>query len=159
MAVDMEALKNDNPEAHSYILTLRSEAAGNRVEANEWKAKATTAESTVSALTTERDTLATKASKLETDNQVAQVDGWRRAAATKHALTDAQAKRLQGSTAEEFLADAEEFAKDVVPAKNKAPVDPSLNQPDPSGDGSDVSPESRAFGAALTGMLATSVTP
>lgn len=153
MAVDMDALKNDNPEAHAYILTLRNEAAANRIEGNEWKAKFTTAQGTLSSVETERDTLAQKAAKLETDAQTSQVDGWRTAAALKHGLTDAQAKRLQGTTADEFLTDAETFAKEVVPAKRAAPIDPSLNTPDPDGDGSGASKESREFGQRLLGMM------
>lgn len=151
MAVDMEALKASDPEAHAYILTLRGEAAANRVEANEWKAKHSTAEAQVAPLTQERDTLAAKAAKLETDNRVSQVDGWRSAAALKHGLTDAQAKRLQGDTAETFLADAETFAKEVVPAKRVAPVDLSLGQPDPLNAGVDA--RAKAFGDQLLGML------
>lgn len=153
MAVDMDALKIDNPEAHAYILTLRNEAAANRIEGNEWKAKYTTAQGTLSSVETERDTLAQKASKLETDAKTSQVDAWRSAAALKHGLTDAQAKRLQGNTSDEFLADAESFAKEVGPVKKAAPVDPSLNTPDPVGDGSGVNAESREFGQKLLGLM------
>lgn len=160
MAVDMEALKASDPEAHAYILTLRGEAAANRVEANEWKAKFTTAEAQVAPLTQERDTLAQAKAKLEQDVRVTTQDSWRAAAALKHGLTDAQAKRLQGDTAEALMADAEEFAKDVVPAKRApAPLDPTLNQPDPEGDGGNTSAESQAFGQALLERLGHSQTP
>lgn len=158
MAVDMEKLKAENPDAHAYILELRGEAAGHRTDAAEWKSKHAELAPQVATLTQARDTLAAEKATLETANRKSQVESWRSAAALKHGLTDAQAKRLQGDTAEALLADAETFSKEVVPAKRVAPVDPTLNQPDPQADGSGVSQAARDFGSKLTEMLGSSTT-
>lgn len=155
MAVDMNTLATENPEAHAYILQLRGEAAQHRVAATEAQSKVTVAEATVATLTSERDTLKIQNGELSAKVTGTQEDVWRKDAALTHKLPADLAARLKGTDAATFLADAEALAKLVGPPAAKTPPgDSSLGEPDPAtGAHLEMSAEDRAFGDKMCEQL------
>lgn len=144
MTIDMTKLAAESPEVHAYIVSLRAEAAENRVKATENGAAKTVAEAQAAALKAEADALRTKVTEFETASKTTTEADWRKAAAEKHGLSEAQAKRLQGSTAEEFEADAAQVAKDFgitkAPEKKTPPADTALQNP-ATGDPGVIAPD------------------
>jgi len=158
MAVDMNALAAENPEAHAYILQLRGESAENRVKASEATSKLQVAEATVTSLTTERDTLKSSVTELTEKVTGSTEDKWRADAALAHKLPADLAARLKGTDEASFLADAEALSKFIPPAQaTRPPGDATLNQPDPAaGSQLEMTAEEKAFGDALCEQLGIS---
>lgn len=155
MTVDMTALATENPAAHAYIVQLRAEAAENRVKAAESAALARAAETERDQFKTTAEAAAAKVAQFEADRTKTTEADWRKDAAKKHGLTDAQAARLRGKTAEDFLADAAQVAKDFgikPPAdagKKTPPADSALSNPTENDQGTAPDAENEDFMAKL----------
>lgn len=103
------------PEAaRSEIEKLRRENATWRTKVRDLEPLAKRAQEQDEATKSEVQRALDRAAQAEQAAQAAQLDAARLRAATVHGLTEAQAKRLVGSTPEELDADAKEFAKELA---------------------------------------------
>lgn len=155
MPVDLNALRTENPEAYSYILELRGEAAEHRVKANEAVARATTAETERDRYKANAEAATAKVEELTAKTGELTERDWRKAAQDKYGLSDAQAARLRGDSAETFLADAEQYCKDngikvsdeegETAPSSRPPADSALSQEPGNLSGIGPDPENEAF--------------
>lgn len=130
-----------NPElARSEIEKLRRENASWRTQVRDLKPLADKAKELDEATKSEVQKALDRATQAEQTAQAALLDAARMRAATIHGLTEAQARRLVGSTPEELEADAKEFAKELGTTNGaRKPADlkqgsrgPSQQQEDPN---------------------------
>jgi hypothetical protein len=103
-----------SPEAaRAEIEKLRRENANWRTQVRDLKPLADKAKELDEATKSEVQKALDRATQAEQAAQAAQLEAARLRAASVHGLTEAQAKRLVGSTPEELEADAKEFAKEL----------------------------------------------
>ena len=153
--VDIQSLPED---VQVYIRGLRDEAAGYRVERNEWQAKAQEAESNLTQATEKVHTLTAENTTLKGNVQATTRDKWlsevRDDDRFKH-LPPSVINLLPGDTKEAILQAAENVAKDVpANTRPKPPADQTVTQPENKGDhGSGTLDESaRSLGDKLREM-------
>ncbi len=104
--------------ARAEIEKLRRENASWRTQVRDLKPLADKAKELDEATKSEVQKALDRAAQAEQAAQAAQLESARLRAASKHGLTEAQARRLVGSTAEELEADAQEFAKELATGTN-----------------------------------------
>lgn len=128
--IDMSELE---PDVRDYILGLREEAAGYRVERNTVSAQLTEtqvhlkdAEDKAAELESKVTELESKVSEVSESVTQRDRESWRKEAADLHKVPAHLVDRLQGSTREEILADAAEVAKGLPAGNPTPPVDESL---------------------------------
>jgi 1,6-anhydro-N-acetylmuramate kinase len=103
----------DPEKARAEIEKLRREAAGWRTKVRELEPQAKRAQEADEATKTEIQKALDRLAEAEQRAQVATLEAARLRAASAHGLTEAQAKRLVGSTPEELEADAKAYATEV----------------------------------------------
>ena len=100
-----------------YVAKLRKEAAGYRAKVKELQPLADKAAELEQAQLTEAEKATQRAADAEARAAAAELSALRLQVALDKGLTPKQAARLQGSTAEELAADADEFLADLGPSR------------------------------------------
>jgi DNA repair exonuclease SbcCD ATPase subunit len=103
----------DPEKARAEIDKLRKEAAGWRTKVRELEPQARKAQEADEATKSEIQKALDRLAEAEQRAQAATFEAARLRAASAHGLTEAQAKRLVGSTPEELDADAKAYAAEV----------------------------------------------
>lgn len=116
---EAEAQEATEPQTFDadYVAKLRKEAAGYRAKVKELTPLAAKAAELEQAQLTEAEKATQRATDAEARAAAAEMSALRLQVALDKGLTPKQATRLQGATAEELAADADEFLADLGPTR------------------------------------------